>query len=156
MSKNGSEKDDKVGYGNPPKHAQFKPGQSGNPRGRPKGGRNLKTEMKEVLNAPVAITVDGKRRKVSTKAAGLWTLRHKALVEKHLPSLKLLLDYAIAVDDEVAMKESMAAAAELGASDTELIKSYLERQLRDRSHSAKTDQDDTPDQDEEDDNDWLK
>ena len=26
-----------TGYGNPPIHSQFKPGQSGNPRGRPKG-----------------------------------------------------------------------------------------------------------------------
>jgi hypothetical protein len=32
--------DHDVGYGRPPKHSQFKPGQSGNPRGRPKGARN--------------------------------------------------------------------------------------------------------------------
>jgi Family of unknown function (DUF5681) len=30
----------KVGYGRPPAEAQFKPGRSGNPRGRPKGARN--------------------------------------------------------------------------------------------------------------------
>ena len=29
-----------VGYGKPPKHGRFKPGQSGNPKGRPKGSRN--------------------------------------------------------------------------------------------------------------------
>jgi hypothetical protein len=29
-----------VGYGRPPVHSRFRPGQSGNPRGRPKGARN--------------------------------------------------------------------------------------------------------------------
>ena len=28
--------DDQIGYGKPPKHSQFKPGQSGNPKGRPR------------------------------------------------------------------------------------------------------------------------
>ena len=28
--------DDRVGYGNPPKHTRFQAGQSGNPKGRPK------------------------------------------------------------------------------------------------------------------------
>jgi hypothetical protein len=28
-----------VGYGKPPKASQFSPGQSGNPKGRPKGAR---------------------------------------------------------------------------------------------------------------------
>ena len=30
-----------VGYGRPPQHTQFRPGQSGNPAGRRKGVRNL-------------------------------------------------------------------------------------------------------------------
>ena len=35
-----------VGYGQPPTHSQFRPGQSGNPAGRRKGVRNLKTDVK--------------------------------------------------------------------------------------------------------------
>ena len=38
-----------VGFGKPPMHTRFKPGQSGNPRGRPKHSRNLKTIIQEVL-----------------------------------------------------------------------------------------------------------
>ena len=34
----------KIGYGRPPRHSQYKPGQSGYPRGRPKGSRNFKTD----------------------------------------------------------------------------------------------------------------
>lgn len=36
--------DYEVGYGKPPKHTQYKPGQSGNPDGRPKGSKNKRTE----------------------------------------------------------------------------------------------------------------
>ena len=38
-----------VGYKQPPKHTQFKPGQSGNPKGRPKGTQNLATDLAEEL-----------------------------------------------------------------------------------------------------------
>ena len=39
----------KVGYGNPPQHTRFKKGQSGNPRGRPKGTLNLATVLARTL-----------------------------------------------------------------------------------------------------------
>ena len=38
-----------VGYGRPPVNRQFKPGQSGNPRGRPKGSKNFATIFAEAL-----------------------------------------------------------------------------------------------------------
>lgn len=43
-----------VGYRKPPEKTQFKPGQSGNSKGRPKGTKNLKTDLKEELNEPVS------------------------------------------------------------------------------------------------------
>jgi hypothetical protein len=39
--------DYEVGYGKPPKHSRFKAGQSGNPRGRPKGATNHKPEVNQ-------------------------------------------------------------------------------------------------------------
>ena len=39
----------RLATGKPPKHTQFKPGQSGNPRGRPRGQRNFRTVVKEAL-----------------------------------------------------------------------------------------------------------
>jgi hypothetical protein len=47
--------DDRIGYGRPPKQTQFKPGQSGNPSGRPKGARNFRTELLEELAEPIKI-----------------------------------------------------------------------------------------------------
>ena len=38
-----------VGYSKPPKHSRFKPGQSGNPKGRAKGTPNLKTDLSQEL-----------------------------------------------------------------------------------------------------------
>ena len=37
-----------VGYCRPPLHSRFKPGQSGNPKGRPKQSRNMRTIVKQV------------------------------------------------------------------------------------------------------------
>lgn len=38
-----------VGYGKPPAEHRFKPGQSGNPRGRPKGAKGRRATAKRVL-----------------------------------------------------------------------------------------------------------
>jgi uncharacterized protein DUF5681 len=72
-----SEKGD--GYGRPPLHSRFKPGQSGNPRGRPKGSLNFATDLKNTLLAPVALNDGGRARRVTTQKAALLRLREKAL-----------------------------------------------------------------------------
>ena len=50
--------DYKVGYGRPPKEHQFKPGKSGNPAGREKGSRGLKTDLKAELEARMTIRIN--------------------------------------------------------------------------------------------------
>ena len=61
--------DDEIGYGKPPKHTRFKKGQSGNPKGRPKGVRNLKSALREALNETVTIREGGKSKQVSIREA---------------------------------------------------------------------------------------
>ncbi|WLA79955.1 DUF5681 domain-containing protein [Bradyrhizobium elkanii] len=68
-----------VGYGKPPMHTRFKPGQSGNPRGRPRGSLNFITDLKKTLQSPVALNEAGRSKRVSTQQAALLRLREKAL-----------------------------------------------------------------------------
>ena len=72
-------KDYKVGYGRPPEHTRFKKGQSGNPKGRPKGTRNFKTDLAEVLDERVLINEGGTRTEVSKQLAIIKRVTEKAL-----------------------------------------------------------------------------
>lgn len=58
-----------VGRCHPPKHSQFKPGQSGNPKGRPKGSKDETTIWRSVLNRKSVIREGGKERKVTVLEA---------------------------------------------------------------------------------------
>lgn len=60
-------KKDGVGYGRPPKQTQFKPGQSGNPKGRPKGARSIPNLVGQKLDRKVQVTEDGKRKFLSKR-----------------------------------------------------------------------------------------
>jgi hypothetical protein len=71
--------DDKVGYGKPPKKAQFKEGESGNPRGRPRGTKNLKTDLREELGERITIREGERVLKISKQRAILKSLYAKAV-----------------------------------------------------------------------------
>jgi hypothetical protein len=66
--------DDQIGYGNPPKTTRFKPGASGNPKGRPRRAKNLKTDLMEELREKVVIREGEQSRKVSKQRAVVKTL----------------------------------------------------------------------------------
>ena len=70
---------EKVGYGRPPRHSQFKPGQSGNAKGRPRAKRNMASLLGDVLAQKVTVTRNGKRKKIRSDAAILYRLLEKAL-----------------------------------------------------------------------------
>jgi uncharacterized protein DUF5681 len=55
-----------IGYGRPPAHTRFKPGQSGNPKGRPKSSKNLRTIIEHALTAKIVLRQGQKRRSIST------------------------------------------------------------------------------------------
>jgi hypothetical protein len=65
MDKSTHRQENSVGYKKPPRHSQFKPGQSGNPKGRPKKGTTFQDVIAKQLRARVPILSHGKRRKIS-------------------------------------------------------------------------------------------
>ena len=54
-----------VGYGKPPIGSRFKPGQTGNARGRPKGHKNLKTLIRQAMTARISVQEGSSNRQVS-------------------------------------------------------------------------------------------
>jgi len=68
-----------VGYGRPPVAKQFKPGQSGNPRGRKKGVKNVATIFNEALYRPVKIRTTGGVRTLPKIEAIVEVIMNKAL-----------------------------------------------------------------------------
>lgn len=67
-----------VGYGKPPAATRFKKGQSGNPKGRPKGKRNASSLILRTLGAKVVINENGRRREITKFEAALTQLANKA------------------------------------------------------------------------------
>ena len=67
-----------IGYGNPPKHARFQKGVSGNPKGRPKGKRNFVTVLAEALEEKIVIDENGVKKTVTKLEAALKQLVNKA------------------------------------------------------------------------------
>jgi hypothetical protein len=81
MKKNGlsSPGDYVVGKGRPPLSTRWKPGQSGNPKGRPKRAKNMITHPHKALSKMIAIREDGKIRKASVREAIAISITNLAL-----------------------------------------------------------------------------
>ena len=67
-----------VGYGRPPTYTRFKPGTSGNPKGRPRSRKNFATVFDAASSERVPVTENGKRKTIIILEAIMMQLAHKA------------------------------------------------------------------------------
>jgi Family of unknown function (DUF5681) len=82
--------DHAVGYGRPPVATQFKKGESGNPKGRPKGSRTVGAVLQDILQQRIPVTENGKTRRLPALEVMLRRLANDAMRNEPV-ALKLML-----------------------------------------------------------------
>ena len=84
--------DDEVGYCKPPKHSRFKPGQSGNTRGRPRKNRSIEAMLKRELDQTVVLKEGGREIRLSKREALIKQLVNRAISGDQKP-MQLVLSH---------------------------------------------------------------
>ena len=122
----------KVGYGHPPFHSRFKPGQSGNPRGRAKQSRNLRTIVRQVSQEQIQIREGGRPRRMSRMEALVRTTFTRAFKDpKALAALIVLLrQCGYAADHDEAAVDML-----IGPEYEEMINDFLGRHRNENAAS---------------------
>jgi Family of unknown function (DUF5681) len=114
----------KVGRGNPPKHSQFPKGKTGNPKGRPKGSKNLMTLIMQAAGDPVTATVGGKTRTISKLHATTMQLATKA-AGGDPGSIAKFLDWVDKIETRAAA--TRPTQFPLSAPDIEVLRAAYDR-----------------------------
>jgi hypothetical protein len=126
-----SGEDYKVGPGRPPKEYQFKPGQSGNPKGakrKPKSvAPDLKAALEQALSKPIKLKQGEKERIVSMAVAGIEQLvvqfaKGNPHAWRDLFTVADKLGVDLLASQQQAIKDALAANHEA------ILRTYVERQ----------------------------
>lgn len=112
-----------VGYGKPPKSGQFTKGKTGNPKGRPKGSKNLKTVLAAELKASITITENGITRNITKREAIV-----KSIVNRAIKGDAKATTTVFSLDDKLLadLENVVANAGELEAEDKAILDAFVE------------------------------
>lgn len=113
--------DDEVGYGKPPKKHWFKPGQSGNPKGRKKGSRGLKTDLRAELRSKVPVTENGKTKQLTKQQLVLKALVTKA-AKGDIRAAAQVLSLSMQMH---GIEDERVGKSQVSASDAAVLEDYL-------------------------------
>ena len=113
--------DHRVGYRRPPRHSRFQPGQSGNPRGRPRGVKSLPDIVRKIVGQKVTVTENGRVRRVPRLEAILLRAAGEAS-RGDPPALRLLLQ----LTERYGESAQTGTEREMtGAEDLVILRRYL-------------------------------
>jgi hypothetical protein len=118
------ESQEKIGYGHPPRAHRFKPGQSGNPSGRPARRKGLADLLAGALQQSTSVRERGRLRKM-TKAEAMARRFADLAVEGDPRILRLLLGEIRAAEERA--QEEPALRDVLTAADREVIAALVVR-----------------------------
>jgi len=119
-----------VGYGKPPRDHRFKPGSSGNPKGRPVGAKSEATILQDLLQQKVGLNDRGKMRKITLHEAILRRIAEDGLKGNTKSAAFLLNRYharTASEPDEAGLSEDEQAVLET------YIKDFLNPKNEDQS-----------------------
>ena len=119
----------KTGYRRPPTEHQFKPGQSGNRKGRPKGSRNTATLLREILDRKIEVRSSSTVRKISVREAMLTRFTESALKGDTKSAAFLLQRYDAGETAHEQLNEAVTR------DEQEIIDTYMEAYLRKKGES---------------------
>ena len=118
-------------YRNPPEHSRFKPGQSGNPLGRPKKRKSVADELNEELNVMIPVR-EGTRTIEMTKARALARELLRLAMGGNLRAATIVVSCAC------RLSNSDEPIQETTPDDVALIDNFVEREIRRRAADSKT------------------
>jgi hypothetical protein len=127
-----SDSHSEVGYKKPPKNSQFQPGQSGNPKGRPKGVKNLSTDLEEELEKIVVVHEGNETLKVTKQRAMLKSLFAKAM-KGDVRASSALITLILGLEQSKLQKTSAESLAE---DDLEILEAFKQKILNDSNESG--------------------
>lgn len=111
-----------VGYGKTPKETRFKPGHSGNPRGRPKQSKNTISILKKELDERVSLR-EGDKQIILTKRQAM--LRH--LINKAVQgdTRAMFFVYQQMVSTDISDSEKEEVVKNISEEDSKILIRFL-------------------------------
>jgi hypothetical protein len=118
--------EDNVGYKRPPKLTQFRPGKSGNAKGRPTHVRNFKTDLRDELGEYIPVREGGREMKITKQRAFI-----KALVAAAIKGDMRATNALVSFCNRTHGSEDQADPADTASTDDlDIIEAFVERERK--------------------------